>query len=129
MDKYEQFCLALQNLKDIYDYEEPYTNVILTGLVVLFEICYEKAWKAVKEKLLENGAGEGKTGSPKLILKTAYQMGMIQDEDVWLRALQARNNVAHAYNQAVALEIIKETKAEYYDMFCDLKSEIEKNWR
>lgn len=129
MRKYENFCLALQNLKDIYEYEEPYTNVVLTGLVALFEICFEQAWKAVKEQLLENGAGEGKTGSPKLILKTAYQMGMIQDEDVWLRALQARNNVAHAYNQAVALEIIKETKAEYYDMFCDLKSEIEKNWR
>lgn len=37
-----------------------------------------------------NGAPEGKTGSPKLILKTAYQMGMIQDEQLWLEALQAR---------------------------------------
>ena len=129
MDKYEQFCLALQNLKDIYDYEEPYTNVILTGLVALFEICYEKAWKAVKEKLLENGAGKGMIESPKAILKTAYQMGMIQGEEIWIRALKARNYVAHDYNPMYALEIIRETKAEYYDMFCDLKSEIEKNWR
>ncbi len=33
MKKFENFCNALKNLKDIYDYEEPYNNVELTGLV------------------------------------------------------------------------------------------------
>ena len=117
MKKYEKFLRALENLKEIYNYEEPYDNVILTGLVGLYEICFEHAWKAVKELLDANGAPEAKTGSPKLILKTAYQMGMIEDEALWLEALQARNNVAHAYNQAVALDIIQATKEKYYDMF------------
>ena len=55
-------------------------------------------------------------------------MGMIEDEALWLEALQARNNVAHAYNQAVALDIIQETKNNYYDMFCRLKDQMEQNW-
>ena len=38
MKKYENFCSALENLKDIYKYQEPYDNVILTGLTGLFEI-------------------------------------------------------------------------------------------
>ena len=41
MKKYENFCRALENLKDIYEYEEPYNNVILTGMTALYEICFE----------------------------------------------------------------------------------------
>lgn len=49
MKKYENFCLALKNLKDIYEYEEPYNNVTLTGLVSLYGICFEQSWKMMKE--------------------------------------------------------------------------------
>lgn len=128
MSKYEKFCQALRNLQDIYQYEEPYDNVVLTGMVALYEICFEQAWKAMKELLEKSGAPEGKTGSSKLILKTAYQMNLISNEELWLQALTARNNVAHAYNQAIALDIVKETKASYYPMFCKLKEEIDENW-
>lgn len=41
MKAYDKFCMSLNNLKDIYHYEEPYENVILTGLVALYEICFE----------------------------------------------------------------------------------------
>lgn len=129
MKAYDKFCMTLHNLKDVYAYEEPYENVVLTGLVALYEICFEQAWKAIKELLEENGAAEGKTGSPKMIIKTAYQMGMIDDEELWLNALQARNNVAHAYNQAVALDIVKAAKTSFYPMFCELKKEMDANWR
>ena len=44
-------------------------------------------------------AEEGATGSPKIILRTAYRAGMIKNEDAWLRALQERNNVTHSYNE------------------------------
>ena len=55
MKKYENFCKALNNLKDIYNYQEPYKNVELTGLVGLFEICFEQSWKAMKEILEYDG--------------------------------------------------------------------------
>ena len=67
-------------------------------------------------------------GSPRQILKTAYQAGMIKDEKKWLAALVSRNQVAHAYNPQIALDIVKQTKEEYYEMFCELKTELEKNW-
>lgn len=128
MKKYENFCAALKNLKDIYRYEEPYDNVILTGLVGLYEICFEQSWKMMKELLEEQGFQEGASGSPKLILKTAYHAGLIQKEELWLEALAARNNVAHAYNQNVALDIIRQTKTEFYEMFCRLE-EAAQEWR
>ena len=100
MKKYENFKAALNNLKDIYDYEEPYSNVETAGIVGLYEICFEQAWKAMKEILENNGYAEGATGSPKTILKTAFSAGLITitDEALWLDALVSRNNVAHAYN-------------------------------
>lgn len=128
MKKYENFCRALNNLKDIYDYQEPYGNVELTGLVGLFEVCFEQSWKAMKELLEWNGYDDAKTGSPRHIVKTAFQAGMITDEMVWMEALVSRNNVAHAYNEAVALEIVRFTKDKYYQMFCELKEQIEHSW-
>ena len=128
MKKYENFCSSLGNMKDIYNYEEPYDNVVLTGLVGLYEITFEQSWKMMKEILQNHGYEEGATGSPKIILKTAYKAGMIKDEDMWLRALQARNNVTHSYNQKIALGIVAEAKNEFYKMFTDLKEEVENDW-
>ena len=95
-------------------------TVILTGLVGLYEICFEQSWKMIYEA--------SATGSPKIILKTAYQAGMIKDEELWLRALQERNNVVHSYNEDIDLEIVSQAKESFYAMFCNLKNEIDANW-
>lgn len=128
MKKYDNFKAALKNLKMIYSYNEPYGTVEITGIVGLYEICFEQAWKAMKEILERNGYAESATGSPKTILKTAFRAGMIQDERLWLDALVSRNNVAHAYNEAIALDIVNQTKNQYYDMFLRLEHTIEADW-
>ena len=104
MKKYENFCVSLENMKDIYNYEEPY------------------------DKLEIHGFAEGATSSPKMILRTAYKAGMIKDEELWLSALQERNNVTHSYNRKIAMGIITQTKQKFYKMFCELKEEIDRNW-
>ena len=128
MKKYENFCASLENMKDIYSYNEPYDSVVVTGLVGLFEICFEQSWKMMKEILTEHGYSESATGSPRMILKTAYAAGMIKDEELWLKALQDRNNAAHAYNEVIALDIIADAKEKFYDMFRELKAEIDQRW-
>lgn len=75
MKKYDNFCRALKNLEEGYQYEEPYSNVVLTGLVALYEICFEQAWKAMKEIMEQDGIREAATGSPKSIIKAAYSAG------------------------------------------------------
>ena len=34
----EHFCTALEDLKDIFEPKEPYSNIVLTGMVALYEI-------------------------------------------------------------------------------------------
>ena len=125
MKKYENFCKALNNLKVIENYNEPYDTVTLTGLVGLYEICFEQAWKAMKEILEDQGFPEAKTGSPKQILKTAFATGLIKDEQTWLEALQTRNNVAHSYNENIAKDIVKGAKDKYLLLFEELDKSMQ----
>ena len=81
MKKFDNLQAAIHNLKDIYSDQEPYGNVEMTGMVGLYEICFEQAWKAMKEILTYHGYTEAATGSPRPVLKTAYKEGMIADEE------------------------------------------------
>ena len=124
MRKRENFGRAFANLSDIFECDEPYSNVELAGIVGLFEICFEQSWKAMKEFLQEEGYSEGDTGSPRQILKMAYATELIEDEDAWLAALVDRNNVVHAYDEGVALAIVKNTKTRYYSLFEKLHNKL-----
>lgn len=75
-----------------------------------------------------SGYSEARMGSPRSILKLAYQAGMINDEALWLQVLQARNDVTHSYNEEIDKRIISDCKEKYLPLFVKLQAEIEKNW-
>lgn len=58
MKKYDNFCYALRNLKEIESRRPPYDIITQTGMVSLFEICFEQSWKAMKELLEYSGYSE-----------------------------------------------------------------------
>ena len=122
---FPRFALDIEEAADTLLYDEPYNNVILSGLVALYEICFEQAWKAMKEVMVSEGVREAETGSPKMIIKSAYEFGIITDEDAWLAALASHNNVARSYNQAIALDIVRETKERHVGLFLKLKKALE----
>lgn len=82
----------------------------------------------MKELLEYSGYSEARMGSPRSILKLAYQAGMIDDEAIWLQALQDRNDVTHSYNENIALRIINDCKTNYLPIFIKLQASMEKNW-
>lgn len=128
MKKFENFCRALANLHEIETKSPPYDAITTAGMVALFEICFEQSWKAIKETLELHGFGEKKIDSPRMIIKQAFTAGMIDDEELWLEMLAARNDVAHSYNEEVALEIIDAAQKKFIVLFEALKTEIETNW-
>lgn len=128
MKKVENFTKALINLQEIYKQQPPYDVITQTGMVSLFAICFEQSWKAMKECLEFSGYSEAKTGSPRAVIKLAYQAGMIKDEALWLAALNSRNQTSHTYSNDAALAIIKDSKDKYVSMFENLLNELQKNW-
>ncbi len=128
MKKYDNFCKALANLEEGSKLEEPYTIVEQTGIVGLFEICFEQSWKLMKEILETHGRFEEKIGSPRAIVKMAYQCGLIDDCEEWIKLLESRNTLAHIYSNEQALSVIRKLKVDYIFLFEALKREIDERW-
>ncbi|MCI8285187.1 MAG: hypothetical protein HFE90_08010 [Firmicutes bacterium] len=53
----------------------------------------------MKEISEEYGIVNRKTGSPKMIIKSAYIAGMIDDEDIWAEVLKTRNVLLNTYQR------------------------------
>lgn len=129
MKKYENFSRALANLKEGAETKEPYTVVEQVGVAGLFSICFEQSWKLMKEILDNHGRTDDRVGSPRSVIKLAYQCGMIDNCEGWLELLEARNILAHTYSDEQALAIIRRIKPEFIPLFEALKNEIaEKEW-
>ena len=60
--------------------------------------------------IVESGMKEGQsisaTGSPKMILKTAYTIFDFIDEDIWLGMLKSRNDLTHIYDESSARRLV-----------------------
>ena len=128
MKKYDNFCKALANLQEGSKLQEPYTIVEQTGIIGLFEICFEQSWKLMKEVLEQHVSFEEKIGSPKAIIKNAYQYKMIENCEGWLELLESRNILAHTYSDEQSLFIIRKLKTNYILLFENLRKELDEKW-
>lgn len=128
MKKYENFCKAFENLKSCLEISKPYSIAEQTGITGLFAICFEQSWKLMKEILEYHGYFTQKIGSPRIIIKSAYQCGLINEEACWLDILETRNTLAHTYDEEKALAAIEKILTEYIPAFEKLKQSIDENW-
>ena len=124
MKKYENFCRALENL-EVAAQQESYSILEETGLIAMFEICFEQAWKVLKEILEDEGYRESKTGSPRQILKLAYSAGILSNEEIWLEILSDRNILSHVYDSSKAKITVEKIKEKYLAEFKNLKKILE----
>ena len=71
-----------------------------------FFVQFELGWKVLKELLSYEGQSISATGSPKMILKTAYTIFDFIDEDIWLGMLKSRNDLTHIYDESSARRLV-----------------------
>lgn len=109
MKKLDNYRKNLDVLR-LSDRQDLSNEFIISGIIDKFSIQFELGWKVLKELLTYEGINAAKTGSPREIIKQAYQYYPCIEEDVWLDMLSQRNNMAHIYDgnaaQALAQEII-----------------------
>jgi nucleotidyltransferase substrate binding protein (TIGR01987 family) len=82
------------------------------GVVQRFEYTWELAWHLLKDYLSHSGIVLT-TVTPAATLRAAITAGLITDGEVWMRALDARNKMAHTYNARTFERIVAEIRSSF----------------
>lgn len=93
-------CIGQNGLNKIYT----------MALVLAFEICFELAWKTMKDYLEFNGI---KTDTPRDTIKTAFSTNLIKDGQGWIEMMEARNKTSHTYRETFANQLADDILQTY----------------
>jgi len=121
VEKFEDFKSALKRLEEGISIQ-PDRDIIMDGTIQRFEFVFELSWKLMREYLKYTGL---EINNPRTVIKYAYQNGIIEDGDKWLKMLSDRNMTSHLYNQKMAYEIYQNIKLEYVELFRKLLLKFE----
>jgi nucleotidyltransferase substrate binding protein (TIGR01987 family) len=113
------FQKAIYRLKEVFDKKK--TAITRDSAVKRFELCFDLAWKAVKTRAKNEGI---ECYSPKQCFKMAYQLGLIEEPELWLKILDDRNQTVHIYKEALAEEVYERVK-HYLPAFEKLFQKLE----
>jgi nucleotidyltransferase substrate binding protein (TIGR01987 family) len=105
-------AIDLANERELSDLEEE-------GVIQRFEYTWELAWKLLADLLDEDGVTL-ETRTPKSVVRAAFAAKLIADGDAWMDALDARNKMAHTYNETDFEEVIEEIRETYFNLFTSL---------
>ena len=101
---------------------------VIGGIIDKFMIQFELGWKVLKELLQYEGRSEARSGSPREILKVAFQVYDFVDEDVWIAMLRDRNNMSHIYDGNAARRLALTIIDTYIPAFQRMEREIVKRY-
>ena len=128
MKKFENFCRALDNLEIGANLPDPLNIAEETGIIALFEICFEQTWKVLKEILELHGLNPEKIASPRKILSLAYGAGILSNEEIWIEILRDRNILSHVYDADKSTTTVTKIKEKYLAEFKNLKEILLTDW-
>lgn len=80
--------------------------------------------KVLKELLRFEGRAEARSGSPREILKTAFQIYDFMDEDVWVAMLHDRNSMSLEYDGNAARRLAQTVIDAYIPAFQMMERKI-----
>lgn len=88
-----------------------------TGMIQTYEFCIELAWKTMKDFLEHKGLLRK---NPKDVFREAFVQGYLTNTEDWMKALEDRNLTSHAYDEAIAKEVVRRIATQYFVLLEDL---------
>ncbi|MBR1672192.1 MAG: HI0074 family nucleotidyltransferase substrate-binding subunit [Fretibacterium sp.] len=106
------------------DMENPF---VMSGILNQFPTQFELGWKVLKAPSEYEGMGKG-LGSPRGVIKAAYQYLDFMDGDVWLSMLKGRNDTVRLYDDTAARALTARVIARYVPEFQRMRAAIEERY-
>ena len=79
-------------------------------------------WKVLKDYLAYEGIEVPPT--PRQVIKQAFQQQIIQDGQLWIEILEARNTMSHAYDEQKAKNAAKAIQQHYHPALKTLSDDL-----
>ena len=124
MKKYENFLSSLKVLESSNPDFAANDEIYRMGVIGQFNLTFELSWKAMQEKLREQGIDDSQLYFPRQIIKAAYKISLLSNEDIWLSMLSSRNISVHIYDSAKADELVNQIFQLYISEFNILKIKL-----
>lgn len=123
VQRFRNFNRAFLQLKKFID-KGDLNELEEQGLIKSFEYTYELAWNTLKDYF--EYQGDNDLNGSRDAINEAFKNGIIKDGENWMNMFKDRNRTSHTYNESTAKEIVKSIRNIYFELFSNLKREMEK---
>lgn len=123
-ERLEDLTNATNRLNEALQEED--TDLAVDGVLHRFEFTFELAWKTMKDYLEYQGLID-KTGSPRGVIQEAFSNGIIENGQIWIDMMLARNTLSHLYDEETSREIYDDIKNLYISEINKLVDELSQN--
>ena len=124
--RYANYKKALRQLQEAVELSEQreLSKLEKQGVIQAFEFTHELAWNMLKDFLQDQGDQSIK-GS-KDATRAAFKVQLITDGEEWMAMIQSRNLSSHTYDEHTAELLVEAIVKQYFPLFIELESEMEK---
>lgn len=112
-DNYKKAVLSLNTA--VKECQGDPSDLMIDGVIQRFEFCTDFALKSCCEYI--DTAGHHIEGNPKIVLKKASDIGLVDSYEVWVNIVSDRNTTSQIYDKAAARRIFSNIKREYLTSF------------
>ncbi|HPT15572.1 MAG TPA: nucleotidyltransferase substrate binding protein [Bacteroidales bacterium] len=81
------------------------------GIVQVFEMTFELAWKTLKDYLVQNNVD---VRFPRDVIKESFRYELITDGETWMDMLEKRNLLSHTYDEATVELVLMLIRGKYF---------------
>lgn len=91
------------------------------ALVQAYEVCFELAWKVLKDYLNVQGVN---VTLPKAVIKEAFSNSIIEYGQLWIDMLDARNATSHEYNMDKINTLLQNISTIYFEELSNFQNKL-----
>jgi nucleotidyltransferase substrate binding protein (TIGR01987 family) len=123
--RFDNYSRALTLLREAVETMQArhLTDLEKHGLIQRFEFTCELAWKLLKD-YLEHTAVHLETVTPAAVVKEAFAARLIENGDLWMQSLNARNRASHIYDLKTFEKILADIGHDYLPLFDALRRKL-----